>query len=274
MASQSQPSKVTDANPVFIETSYQAEQGGRKYPLYYLNRDAFVILTMGFTGKIALQFKLSYIGAFNRMEKQLRDQQQNKPMTPLEMWRLQLQVAEDHEKRLQEHSVQISQVQADIKALKDRDNSMVLRQQKVNIVHQDQLDKHEADITDLQKNMYELLTEKTDISQDMDIFISAVVQTYYQNVSEISERYQEAWKDFYDAIAEEAGRTKGYIQGLKTRQRNTLVNSGIAKTTAEKRVTGKTVVNSIPELKKAAIAVMARISEDINAHRQEEEKSL
>lgn len=41
---------------------------GENRPAYELNRDGFVVLAMGFTGKKALGFKLAYIDAFNRME--------------------------------------------------------------------------------------------------------------------------------------------------------------------------------------------------------------
>ena len=41
---------------------------GRKYPMYYMNRDGFSLLVMGFTGKKALEWKLKYIDAFNQME--------------------------------------------------------------------------------------------------------------------------------------------------------------------------------------------------------------
>ena len=40
-----------------------------KYPLYYMTRDGFTFLVMGFTGKVAAQFKEAYIEAFNEMEK-------------------------------------------------------------------------------------------------------------------------------------------------------------------------------------------------------------
>lgn len=43
----------------------------RKEPAYHITRDGFTLLAMGFTGKKALQFKLAYIDAFNRMEAQL-----------------------------------------------------------------------------------------------------------------------------------------------------------------------------------------------------------
>lgn len=44
---------------------------GKQYPMYYMNRDGFTLLAMGFNGKKAMQFKLKYIEAFNSMEKQL-----------------------------------------------------------------------------------------------------------------------------------------------------------------------------------------------------------
>lgn len=42
--------------------------GVKKAPLYVMNRDGFTLLVMGFTGEKALQFKLDYIEAFNKME--------------------------------------------------------------------------------------------------------------------------------------------------------------------------------------------------------------
>ena len=44
----------------------------RKEPMYYIGRDGFVFLVMGFTGKIAAKFKEEYINAFNEMEEMLR----------------------------------------------------------------------------------------------------------------------------------------------------------------------------------------------------------
>jgi len=44
---------------------------GRAQSMYQITRDGFTILVMGFTGARALQFKLAYIAAFNRMEDEL-----------------------------------------------------------------------------------------------------------------------------------------------------------------------------------------------------------
>ncbi|WP_260458301.1 Rha family transcriptional regulator [Bacteroides salyersiae] len=41
----------------------------KKGPMFYLTRDGFTFLAMGFTGKVAVEFKETYINAFNEMEK-------------------------------------------------------------------------------------------------------------------------------------------------------------------------------------------------------------
>lgn len=47
---------------------------GRNRRAFYMNRDGFTLLAMGFTGSKALQFKLQYIDAFNKMEQQVKFQ--------------------------------------------------------------------------------------------------------------------------------------------------------------------------------------------------------
>ena len=42
---------------------------GEKRPMYYMTRDGFTLLAMGFTGKAAMEWKIKYINAFNNMEK-------------------------------------------------------------------------------------------------------------------------------------------------------------------------------------------------------------
>ena len=51
------------------------EYRGQKFPEYYMNRDGFSLLVMGFTGKKALEWKIKYIEAFNRMEEALKERQ-------------------------------------------------------------------------------------------------------------------------------------------------------------------------------------------------------
>lgn len=40
----------------------------KKSPMFIMNRDGFTLLAMGFTGTKALQFKMEFLGAFNKME--------------------------------------------------------------------------------------------------------------------------------------------------------------------------------------------------------------
>lgn len=78
----------------FNETSYTRENpnggAGISTPMFELTRDAFVLIVMGFTGKKALQWKIDYINAFNKMESKLRE---------LAMAESELPVADGHANR-------------------------------------------------------------------------------------------------------------------------------------------------------------------------------
>lgn len=62
-------SKLSSLN-YFIESSYTDTKGETRKE-YLLTRDGFSLLVMGFTGKKALQWKLKYIDAFNKMEEEI-----------------------------------------------------------------------------------------------------------------------------------------------------------------------------------------------------------
>ena len=51
----------------FAPSSYRNQQN-KKQPCYYLTRDGFTMLVMGYTGQKAMQFKELYIKRFNEME--------------------------------------------------------------------------------------------------------------------------------------------------------------------------------------------------------------
>lgn len=53
--------------------SQRKAAGGQMYRVYYMNRDGFSLLVMGFTGKEALEWKLKYINAFNSMENFIKE---------------------------------------------------------------------------------------------------------------------------------------------------------------------------------------------------------
>ena len=61
---------VENSTNLFIPSTYQ-DSYGREQKEYLLTRDGFTLLAMGFTGKKALDWKLKYIEAFNRMEQTL-----------------------------------------------------------------------------------------------------------------------------------------------------------------------------------------------------------
>lgn len=58
----------------FSLSCYVVKNGNvsKRNPMYYIGKDGFVFLAMGFTGKIAAKFKEEYINAFNEMEEMLR----------------------------------------------------------------------------------------------------------------------------------------------------------------------------------------------------------
>ena len=57
---------------MFVESTY-VNGKGQEQPMYYMNRDGFTLLAMGFTGKDAMKFKLEYIEAFNKMEQMIKE---------------------------------------------------------------------------------------------------------------------------------------------------------------------------------------------------------
>lgn len=59
---------------LFYETTYTHPQNKQQYREYYMTKDGFTLLAMGFTGKKATKFKLAYIQRFNEMEQQLQKQ--------------------------------------------------------------------------------------------------------------------------------------------------------------------------------------------------------
>ncbi|MDW0113813.1 phage regulatory protein/antirepressor Ant [Sporosarcina saromensis] len=85
-----------DSRPMFFETS-EPDSYGRDRRVILMNRDGFSLIAMGFTGKKAMQFKLSFIRAFNELEEAL------KPKLPTNYKEalLQLVAAEEEKEQLQ-----------------------------------------------------------------------------------------------------------------------------------------------------------------------------
>ena len=52
----------------FYEDSYKVKGNNKTYKMYLMNFNGFSLLVMGFTGEKALQFKLDFIDAFDKMK--------------------------------------------------------------------------------------------------------------------------------------------------------------------------------------------------------------
>lgn len=63
------------AKSYFHETTY--ENRGKQYPMYFVTQNGFSLLAMGFTGADALEWKMKYINAFNRMAEIIRNELNN-----------------------------------------------------------------------------------------------------------------------------------------------------------------------------------------------------
>jgi len=96
---------------MFAEGSYQ-DKSGRLNKMYFMNRDGFTFIAMGFTGRKADEFKLKYIKAFNDMEKVIKEQLVTIPTTHREMAMLALAANEETNER-------VDAIESDLNKLKN-----------------------------------------------------------------------------------------------------------------------------------------------------------
>ena len=92
--------KVRDMFVEYTEDVPQPNGGVKTARRFIMNRDGFTLLAMGFTGKKALKFKLDYIAAFNAMEKALKEQQSQKPLSSAQMFAMQANINLEYEQRI------------------------------------------------------------------------------------------------------------------------------------------------------------------------------
>jgi len=81
-------SQVTDffRDQNFLESKYVSNGQTRSYPMYYLTKNGFIFLVMGFTGEEAGRIKEAYINAFDQMEAQLRQLSVSSIESELSVW--------------------------------------------------------------------------------------------------------------------------------------------------------------------------------------------
>lgn len=93
---------------MFVEESYLNSRN-QQQPMFYMNRDGFTLLAMGFTGSKAMEFKLKYIDAFNKMEKQIKEETKFRLPTNLnEMSTMFYSVMKDQDKKIEEQSEKVN----------------------------------------------------------------------------------------------------------------------------------------------------------------------
>ena len=93
---------------MFVEESYLNSRN-QQQPMFYMNRDGFTLLAMGFTGSKAMEFKLKYIDAFNKMEKQIKEETKFRLPTNLnEMSTMFYSVMKDQDKKIEEQGEKVN----------------------------------------------------------------------------------------------------------------------------------------------------------------------
>ena len=84
----------------------------KKLPMYYITRDGFMFLVMGFTGKTAAKWKEAYIKAFNEMEAKIRAEQMAKAIEEHDR-----KEAEEYEKLLEREDREEAAIDARVAAM-------------------------------------------------------------------------------------------------------------------------------------------------------------
>lgn len=93
---------------MFVEESYLNSRN-QQQPMFYMNRDGFTLLAMGFTGSKAMEFKLKYIEAFNQMEKKIKEETKFRLPTNLnEMSTMFYSVMKDQDKKIEEQGEKVN----------------------------------------------------------------------------------------------------------------------------------------------------------------------
>jgi Rha family phage regulatory protein len=84
----------------------------KQLPMYYITRDGFMFLVMGFTGKTAAKWKEAYIKAFNEMEAKIRAEQMAKAIEEHDR-----KEAEEYEKLLEREEREEAAIDARVAAM-------------------------------------------------------------------------------------------------------------------------------------------------------------
>lgn len=99
---------VSNFGQMFFESN-EPDSYGRNRRIYFMNRDGFTLIAMGYTGSKAMEFKLKYIDAFNKMEKQIKEETQFRlPKNLTEMSTMFFDVMKDQDKKIEEQNEKVN----------------------------------------------------------------------------------------------------------------------------------------------------------------------
>lgn len=99
---------VSNFGQMFFESN-EPDSYGRNRRIYFMNRDGFTLIAMGYTGSKAMEFKLKYIDAFNKMEKQIKEETQFRlPKNLTEMSTMFFDVMKDQDKKIEEQGEKVN----------------------------------------------------------------------------------------------------------------------------------------------------------------------
>lgn len=101
-----------ERNFALSKIDYQNGNIKKQLPMYYITRDGFMFLVMGFTGKTAAKWKEAYIKAFNEMEAKIRAEQMAKAIEEHDR-----KEAEEYEKLLEREDREEAAIDARVAAM-------------------------------------------------------------------------------------------------------------------------------------------------------------
>lgn len=94
----SSPENSGQYKNMFAEGTYK-DKSGKSNKIYYMNRDGFSFIVMGFTGRKADAFKLKYISAFNQMENEIKTMSKDSYMIDDRVKRAEKWITEEKERQ-------------------------------------------------------------------------------------------------------------------------------------------------------------------------------
>ena len=94
---------------MFSESTYKNKQN-KEQPMFIMNQDGFTLLAMGFNGKKAMEFKLKYIEAFNKMKKEIEVTKPSVPQNYLEALKSLVKAEEEREQLALENRKQQQEI--------------------------------------------------------------------------------------------------------------------------------------------------------------------